>query len=563
MKRNISLNSAFFLLLAFSLLLPSCSEELPGNVPASGGQSLRIHVDDGGYTPASGSGEEGDAPQTRASEEEYKTVFTTDDKIGVFAVKDGKIVDEINNLRLTATASPSGSPSSLTWEQDGSGGNVELPTNATYYAYYPWQDNLTVDPTAGNAAAFFANVISAWSPADDQSDYTKYTAQDLMIADGSLSGKNLTFSMAHQMSLVVIDLPKAKYELQNVTDLQSSEAVTPVATTFGGAIPYHFTGNTYRYLVNPSKGVTLSGRYSDETPKEVAWEKDIIASSLATGQYKSFIVDGAKEVKIDFELGAGDYYMKDGSILPCNAVLDAAVASQVLGFVFWVGDPTGSDWGDPTLKKEKSDCSHGLVVSLKNVEYADAARMKWQESAESVNDWMEGENSTVKDKGYLEIATTTTSKDSKPLNQILGYNNTCVLRAYNSYCDGNGKFDNKVLPVVALDEWSVKKENRAPDTSSDWYFPSARELSTLCSGWDNENHIWNIYNISMREDVNGWVEILNDAGGSAEKLDGSWIYWSSLEYGAHFAFYVRFFNGNVNYYYKAGGEFLVRPILAF
>ena len=76
---------------------------------------------------------------------------------------------------------------------------------------------------------------------------------------------------------------------------------------------------------------------------------------------------------------------------------------------------------------------------------------------------MDGRGESVNDKGYLEIATTTTSKDSKPLNQILGYNNTCVLRAYNSYCGGNDKSDNKVLPVVALDAWVAKEENRAPD----------------------------------------------------------------------------------------------------
>ena len=67
----------------------------------------------------------------------------------------------------------------------------------------------------------------------------------------------------------------------------------------------------------------------------------------------------------------------------------------------------------------------------------------------------------------------------------------------------------------------------------------------------------------MREDVNGWVEILNDAGGSAEKLDGSWIYWSSLEGGAYLAWYVYFYDGNVRNHLKAYYEFLVRPILAF
>lgn len=553
MKRNIFLSTSFFLLLAFSLLLPSCSEDLPENTPVSPGQSLRIRVDDSGFTATS---------QTRAQETAYQTVFTAGDQIGVFAVKNGTIKEGVTNICLTASTNADGN---LVWLSDD---GLNLHPDATYYAYYPWQEHLSGDPvpSAGNAAAFFANVITKWTPANDQSDYAKYTAQDLMIAKGSLSDKSLTFSMAHQMSLVVIDLPKTKYTFLNSDPSVPDYTADAAPDTQFGFNPCRMSNGTYRYLIKPSGANTLSGSYTKADNSKASWTFE---SSVSGSNYKIYKVDGGSSTIIDksHTLQAGDFFMKDGSILPGNTVLNATVASKVLGFVFWVGDPTGNDWGDPTLKSAKSCCTHGLVVSLKNVKYGSNASMKWQKSAELVNGWMKGGNSTVNDKGYSEIATTDESKGSRPMNQILGYNNTCVLRAYNTYCDENGKSDNKVLPVVALDAWVAEEENKAPKASSDWYFPSARELSTLCSGWDSNNNITAMHSdaskLSMQENVNGWVKKLNEAGGSAEKLDGNQVYWSSLERSAGIAWGVDFYDAYIYRNNERRYEFLLRPILAF
>ena len=65
---------------------------------------------------------------------------------------------------------------------------------------------------------FFAPLVSAWQPQDDQSTHAAYTASDLMTAEGSATtGEDntlhLSFTMNHRMALAVIEMPNTvKYK---------------------------------------------------------------------------------------------------------------------------------------------------------------------------------------------------------------------------------------------------------------------------------------------------------------------------------------------------------------
>lgn len=542
MKRNILLNTSFFLLLAFGLLLPSCSEELPGNDPVSTGQTFRICVDDSGYSPAS--------PQTRASEENLKTVFTVGDKIGVFAVQDGEIKADVKNICLTASTGNG----SLVWQSDD---GLSMYPDATYYAYYPWQDNLTGElvPTAGNADAFFANVITAWSPADDQSDYTNYTAQDLMIAQGSLSNKKLTFSMAHQMSLVVIDLPKANLKLSTDVDYTWISDIPDMRFEFN---PCRMSDGTYRYLVKPSASDELSGSYINGNNAEVTWT---VTPSVSGGKYKTYKVDEGSSTIIDkpYTLQAGDFFMKDGSLVGKDVSLTADQKAACIGIVFWVGDPTKekhttavtgtndrwggttlSAFGDPVLKNEHPECAHGLVVALK-----DAGRVRWQRTPASVSDWM------TNSIGYEKIVSG--ADPTAPVNKIRGYNNTKAIEAYNTACSEV----NKVRPISCIVTYAT--EVPVPGSSSGWYFPSAKELSLLC-GQDINSIYYNNPGKEMKSTVNS---SLNKIGAPFITAFGDDIYWSSTEYSSSdFMWYMDFSNGTVRNMIGSY-TYCIRPILAF
>ena len=258
---------------ASAFLLTGCSEnELPSDENTDTNRTtFTIEVSDGGYAPAAG-----EKPGTRATENGYATQFTVGDKIGVFAVKDYEIVDGVNNLCLVATADGS----NLVWKTEDGKTPLNI-SDATYYAYYPWQpdEKITdkVYPATTKVTTFFYDVIKDWIPSTNQGTYIDYTSFDLMIASGTPSDKSLSFSMQHKMALVVIDLPKTKYKLTDANGQALPDYIIDAPDTkFKGFTPYRMSDGTYRYLIKPaatnSQPETLSGSYTNATSATAEWE---------------------------------------------------------------------------------------------------------------------------------------------------------------------------------------------------------------------------------------------------------------------------------------------------
>ena len=534
MKRHIL---PLLLVLAGTAAFSGCSKgELPDTAPAGGNipaVPFTVTITDGGYAPADAH------PHTRTAEEDYKTKFTTGDRIGVFAVKDGNII--VDNLCLIAQT---GSNGNIEWQREE--GALQLTTDATYYAYYPHQPALTAElvPTATTAAGFFANLISNWTPDADQSTYTKYTAQDLMVAKGTVSHKNLSFSMQHQMAMAVIELPKRKYTFTNATSPIPDYLIGPSGTQFtGNFTPYPISSGTYRYVVKPATAVSFSGSYNDGGTRH--WS--IPSSTVRAGSYKVFRVDGATVTGISHTLAAGDFYMKDGSLIAgSTAALTPEQQAACIGVVFWVGDATAQD---RTLKADHPACTHGLVVALKDVA---EGKFEWQYPGVSVQEWL---NNNLPDQ-FLKVESGQGASD--PLNNIQGYNNTKAIEAFN---EKSGL--SLVQPVVDVVDYR-KNDVIAPVHSSDWYFPSAKELTLLCG-----RDVPDIYNNSpvgtdTRDLLNGIGQTLGQfdkLGDFAEKIVFD-VYWSSTEVSNDGVLRVGFYVGDLYASYKSLTS-NVRYILAF
>ena len=125
-----------------------------------------------------------------------------------------------------------------------------------YYLYYPYQADMsgktaTLTGSALTDTEFFAPLVSAWQPQDDQSTHAAYTASDLMTAEGIATPDanntlNLSFPMTHQMALVVIEMPKTVYKF---TSTNYPDYTTDTEAEFTGAVqPLRVTNDTYRYL---------------------------------------------------------------------------------------------------------------------------------------------------------------------------------------------------------------------------------------------------------------------------------------------------------------------------
>lgn len=238
----------------------------------------------------------------------------------------------------------------------------------------------------------------------------------------------------------------------------------------------------------------------------------------------------------------GDFYYSDGTWSSENDP-----DKEVIGIVFWTGNPSDED---PTLAKDHPACTNGLAVAISGDE---TSAWQSQSSAYSNTVWAWAETNT---DGFVNGMCEDAYSADDNLNKKLGYNNTKVAEAFNEGA-GNG-----LWPVDAVEKAVAYRETvPAPETSSGWYLPSAKELSLLCSGQTGDENIYDIYGITdMVETVN---ERLAEIGASPILQEGGY-YWSSTECGNSYAVEISFKSGSVDDMgTKSSDSERVRFILAF
>jgi hypothetical protein len=196
--------------------------------------------------------------------------------------------------------------------------------------------------------------------------------------------------------------------------------------------------------------------------------------------------------------------------------------NNVCGIVFSTENPTTYD---KVLEEDYPNCTHGLIVSLADV--GDGI-MRWQkEQAALVADYQASAGFSSK---YVSVSVVRGEKDSSKntIDQILGYNNTKVIRAYNKQCDD----DNKVLPVEAVDAMTVN----APAGTSGWYVPSVKEVSLF--RWnggtvDDTGIPKNVPDVNVTQNLITVLKCLSEVSGLSVSTtfndNGSSAYWSSSE----------------------------------
>lgn len=318
-------------------------------------------------------------------------------------------------------------------------------------------------------------------------------------------------------------------------------------------------GSRYNYTVKVNaKGLELEevsgGAWTDSNESEVVTSKEILIRYTAD------------------EVKKGDYIYQDGTTSDGGLRLiyaDGTMvttpekpqpknddANPVVGIVFWTPSETTpqTDRNTPAsleydviMRAEHPDCTHGLAVALKDATYDGSEEIDWQYSYESVADFQGSDNFSHGSKeSFKSIASGTDATD--PINYILGYQNTVVLRAYNTYCQPGYI----VRLVKAIDEFAIN--NPAPDNSTGWFLPSPKELHILCN-----KDVDDIVNNSGTDTRNIINSSLTAVGGDGLKNE---FYWSSGEYSNFYAWLVYLYNGNVNYGDKNYGNY-VRLVFAF
>ncbi|MCD8182861.1 MAG: fimbrillin family protein [Bacteroides sp.] len=178
---------------------------------------LMVRATASGFQVLGQDGQPLDAPLTRTPTENGNiTAFNTGDAIGIFAVRNGDIVDEINNVRLVYTQTADGTYRWKPEAETNKGGTLYYYEGTGYVAYYPYKSGVTADASVTKTEAGIKSWLTAHAdlqPVPDQSDADKYTACDLMIAGGTpTAGSNpsekiLTLDFKHQFAQLVM-IPK-------------------------------------------------------------------------------------------------------------------------------------------------------------------------------------------------------------------------------------------------------------------------------------------------------------------------------------------------------------------
>ncbi len=244
----------------------------------------------------------------------------------------------------------------------------------------------------------------------------------------------------------------------------------------------------------------------------------------------------------------GNYYYSDGTI--SRQIISGDANRTPIGVVFYVGDVAANDdalkakLGGGDAGNYRPDDIHGLVVALKDASEGTA----WQSN-------------------YRQTGIGATNPE-----YMCGYSNTFgssnSMKAWNEDSNHSGY---QIEAYTALATYAAN--NSTPASSSGWYFPSIRELSTLCSGWVYSGWIalsgGNVgtstpgSNINV---INGKLQALSDAGiQNVSQVGSSDWYWSSSEYpdfdGSAFIVLMR--DGRVLGDNKAYDLDRVRAVLAF
>lgn len=380
------------------------------------------------------------------------------------------------------------------------------------------------------------------------------------------STADLALNFKHNNSIVKMTLNNDDFKGKNVTWVTLKSGNSVVATTNGTFTGDAEDGSVVAYFtVEPQTMADITVlAVCGECNYTVALTDRILEAGKLYNVNKKMTKVTSMGDKTATQAVKGDFAMADGTFISMDATLTAEQKTNVRGIVFWTlaDKNTAADaktsaelTDDKIMVKDFPNCSHGLIVSLKDV----FQETKWQSYVDSkINSWQSSDAFNADNKNeYKSIGSTYDSGDfTKDLiNYILGYQNTKILKAYNAQCEAA----QKVLPVSLLADFY--EQNPAPANTTGWFIPSVKEL-TLLYGVDKDNVSTNGFGNLTKTEMN---TILTSLGTDYADVLSNENYWSSSEdeENIFYAFSLNFYNGSVEDIMKNGRAYYVRAVCAF
>ncbi len=521
------------LILISIFALSSCSDDLAHPEQTTDG-TLSIDAVLMGY----------DDGESRTIDIDYTTSFTDGDDMGILAIRDGKVLSDVCNIRAFYNGS--------NWATDKPIPNY---SGAKYIAYSPYKSDLQTDNITT------VDDITAQLSVPEQGTYDKaeYLANDWLVAGkSSIKEDVLKFTFTHAFGMLEIILPRTVYKMSQkdgnstLPDYYIANAESYYISD-GGFKMCETSPNAYRCLVPPNQDIHVYGGYKSPDGKIHDFTYKLEANALQGGECRSVVVDEQKVVNFSYE--QGDFFLADGSLVEKDAKLTDEQKEQCIGVVLYTN--SSSVVMGESEKNALNDMgvgTHGYVVALRDV-----------------FDPTTGETLSGKMWG--------------PLIDIEGLENGTGLEAYLTDYSGLDKTMEMVAASQALEDYSkyaaydVALFNQtvpAPSHTTGWFIPSIGQWIHMLQKFGNisltaedfNSHAWSDQALSF-EYVFSKSSILTkvnnkfDGSGTYDAISGS--YWTSDEGEAAYAFYVNFSSYAFDIFetHKGSGSKKIRCFLAF
>ena len=435
--------------------------------------------------------------------------FNTGDAIGIFIVIDG-----VNNMKFTYQAATADVEARWT---PPAGSQIYYYAGATYIAYFPYTNGVTIDPSQSTADIIVSLSNNALlQPTADQSTAASYAASDLMTASGTpVTGSSdaetiLTLNFTHSYCQLTVVPRIAKGCIAPVgggfTYRAGSKAPVPDVNVrdvvINGVPAYRVTADeSYRVIVKPTSASSqMQGSYTSEEAAMV-FTSDVYADGFAAGNsYRvnsdsPFAVEGQDGTR---PLAPGDFVFHGTNgieVYPGNGVLEGG---KIPGYTQAIGIVVTCDKSRMTDKAcSDNSWNHAYVMGLEDC----GSELNWGPSWSSDEDVlpnMTRANGAENDmNGYAETEAMLAERASK--GDLGNYD---TFKAINDYRTSN--------PVP-----SDLSDKRSP-----WFIPSVGQwfdvMANLCGRSpktfrvdDSENWIDSDYGTEMWNKINNQLNKVN------------------------------------------------------
>ena len=390
----------------------------------------------------------------------FATTFTTGDKAGVFAVKDGKVIDAVNNLCLTLNSAGTWVPTHIVPYTEQLGG-------AQFYAYFPYQEKMTLNLTAEDP---FADVLAAHQPAADQSTDAAYASADIMTSAAAALGENRTvrLNVQHRMALVSIEMPNKAYQFTNegLSTYVLTGADSIVFTLGTTTVQPYFDeqAQRYRFIVRPQSDQTLTISYQDNGAPHTAEITNL--ADVWAGEFAHYAIDGGADITVH-TLQVGDYLLTDGTLVSKDdAEAISAHQADIAAVVYALGT-------NPGITDLRPACSHGIAVALteKKDKWGTIGSTTSEQNAAGWSTWFT----------QFGMAGLGTSKNNEiDLNSLVAVGYEYTMKWVSVPVDmeiGGLKADINSVFAATYAAWA--EANPMPAATTEWFIPSLRDWMNI------------------------------------------------------------------------------------